>query len=211
MAKYYDEALGFEDEQSQEFVRQSSVQVYLAKGDTTGWVNACKELIKKNPSSETAETYIQNLLAHFSKKGTKQMADFADEMLAIVPESKIANYGKGFSLYIDQKYEEALKYYKKTVEVDPDYMEGNYQCGSCLYNIGKNNYNTIRDKKYTSQAAADKDAETKVKTYFRQAMPYFEKVRELEPNDPTRWAGELKIIYGNLGMKKQAAELPADY
>lgn len=211
LAKYYDEAMQYDDEQSQEFVRQSSVQVYLAKGDTIGWANACKELIKKNPSSESSETYIQNLLAYYSKQGTKQMSDFADEILAIVPESKIANYGKGFSYYIDQKYAEALKYYQKTVEIDPDYMEGNYQCGSCLYNIGKDNYNTIRDKKYTSQAAADKEAETKVKSYFRKAMPYFEKVRELEPNDPSRWAGELKIIYGNLGMKKEASQLPSDY
>lgn len=211
MAKYYDEALTYDDEQSQEFVRQSGVQVYLQKGDTVGWANACKEMIMKNPSSETAETYIQNLLAYYSKQGTKQMEAFADEVLAEVPLSKIANYGKGFALFTAAKYEEALKYYAKTVEIDPDYMEGNYQCGTCLYNIGKNNFNTIRDKKYTSQAAADKDAETKVKTYFRQALPYFEKVRELEPNDPSRWAGELKIIYGNLGMKQKAAELPSDY
>jgi len=90
-------------------------------------------------------------------------------------------------------------------------MEGNYQCGTCLYNIGKNNYNTIRDKKYSSQAAADKEAEQKVKVWFRQALPYFEKVQELEPSDPTRWAGELKVIYGNLGMKQKAAALPKDY
>lgn len=211
MAKYYDEALTYDDEQSQEFVRQSGVQVYLQKGDTIGWANACKEQIKANPSSETAETYIQNLLAYYSKQGTKQMEAFADEILAIVPESKIANYGKGYSLFVDKKYAEALTYYEKTVSIDPDYMEGNYQCGTCLYNIGKDNYSEIRDKKYSSQAAADKDAEAKVKSYFRKALPYFEKVKELEPNDPTRWAGELKVIYGNLGMKKEAAALPSDY
>ena len=211
MAKYQDEAIQYDDEQSKEFVRQSSAQVYLQKGDTLGWVNACKDMIKQNPSSETAETYIQNLLAYYSKQGPQAMSTFADEMLAIVPESKIANYGKGYSLYVNQKYEEALKYYEKTVAIDPDYMEGNYQCGNCLYNIGKDNYSTIRDKKYTSQAAADKDAETKVKSYFRKALPYFEKVRALVPEDPTRWAGELKIIYGNLGMKKEANALPTDY
>ncbi len=211
MAKYHDLAMQYDDDQSKEFVRQSSVQVYLQQGDTLGWVNACKELIKENPSSETSETYTQNLLAYYSKKGNDQMEKFADEILAIAPESKIANYGKGFSLFVKQKYAEALTYYEKTVAVDPDYMEGNYQCGSCLYNIGKDNYNTIRDKKYSSQAAADKEAETKVKSYFRKAMPYFEKVRELLPDDPSHWAGELKIIYGNLGMKKEAAQLPTDY
>jgi len=211
MAKYHEEAMEYDDEQSKEFVRQSSVQVYLAKGDTVGWANACKEMVKKNPSSETAETYIQNLLAYYSKQGVPQMEQFADEILELVPESKIANYGKGFALFSAQKYEEALKFYKKTVDIDPDYMEGNYQCGTCLYNIGKKNYNTIRDKKYTSQAAADKDAEQKVKVWFRQALPYFEKVKEIEPDDPTRWAGELKVIYENLGMKQKIASLPKDY
>ncbi len=211
MNKYYDLALTYDDQQSQEFVRQSGVAVYLQKGDTIGWANACKEVIKKNPSSEISETYIQNLLAYYSKQGDKQMEDFADEVLAIAPNSKIANYGKGYSLFVKQKYAEALKYYEKTVEIDPDYMEGNYQCGTCLYNIGKDNFSTIRDKKYSSQAAADKDAETKVKTYFRQALPYFEKVQTLEPDDPSRWAGELKIIYDNLGMKQKSAALPKDY
>lgn len=211
MSKYYDMALQYDDTESQDFVKQSGVQVYLQKGDTIGWVNACKNMIKQNPSSEMAETYVQNLLAHYSKQGSEQMGAFADEILAIVPESKIANYGKGFALFSKQNYTEALKYYEKTVAIDPDYMEGNYQCGSCLYNIGKNNYNTIRDKKYSTQAAADKEAETKVKSYFRKAAPYFEKVRELVPDEPARWAGELKVIYGNLGMKKEAAEIPSEF
>lgn len=211
MSQFYDEALTYEDESSRNFVTQSGIQVYLQKGDTAGWVNACKEAIKKDPTSESAETYAQNLLAYFSKKGPQAMGQFADEMLAISPESKIANYGKGYTYFLEQKYEEALKYYQKTVELDPDYMEGNFQSGFCLYQIGLNNYRSIQNKKYSTQVAADKDSETKVKQYFRQAVPYFEKVRELTPDDPSKWAGELKVIYTNLGQKAKAAELPADY
>lgn len=211
MSQYYDEALTYEDEQSQTFVKQSGVAVYLQKGDTLGWVNACKETIKADPDSETGETYTQNLLAYYSKKqDNASIRSFTDEILAVSPNSKIANYGKGYTYVVEQKFEEALPYYQKAVEIDPEYMEAQYQCGFCLYQTGLANYRTIQNKKYTSQAAADKDSETKVKAYFRKAMPYFEKVQELVPDDPTRWASELRVIYNNLGMKSKAEALPED-
>lgn len=206
--KYYEEALKFEDEGSHNFVVQSRPQIALSQGDTISWANMLKEIAMDENGGEASETATQNLLAYYGKKGPAEMGKFADEMLASHPDSKIANYGKGFSLYIQNKFTDALPFYLKTVEIDPDYMEGNFQVGSCYYNIGKENYLKIADKKYKNQAEADKDSESKVKTYFRQAIPYFEKVRELRPDDPNRWAFELRTIYNNLGMKAKAAEIP---
>ncbi len=206
--KYYEEALQFDDENSHAFVVSSRPQMYLQKGDTVAWVNELKNMIKNDPKSNNAEVATQNLLAYYNKKGNVEMMKFADEILASDPESKIANYGKGYAYLADRKYTEALKYYEKCVAIDPDYIDGNFQCGYCLYQIGLDNGRKIQDKKYKSQAEADKDSETKVKSYLRKAAPYFEKVRELAPNDPDKWAGELKVIYTNIGQKDKAKELP---
>lgn len=206
--KFYEQALQFDDEGSHNFVVQSRPQIALQKGDTIAWAGMLKEIALDPKGGDAAETATQNLLAYYGKMGPDAMGKFADEMLATNPESKIANYGKGFSLYIQNKFQEALPFYLKTIEIDPEYMEGNFQAGSCLYNIGKENYLKIMDKKYKNQAEADKESEAKVKKYFREAIPYFEKVRELRPEDPNRWAFELRTIYNNLGMKAKAAEIP---
>ncbi|MBQ0019187.1 MAG: hypothetical protein KBT39_01535 [Bacteroidales bacterium] len=207
--KYFDEAIQFDDESSKAFVTQSRPQMYLQKGDTIAWTAAMKELIDNDPESETAEIAAQNLLAYYAGKSVDDMGKFADELIAKNPNSKIANYGKGFSFVARQKFAEAAKYYEKCVEIDPDYFDGNYQCGFCYYQIGLENGRKISDKKYASQAAADKEAETLVKSYLRKALPYFEKARELKPDDPSRWAFELKTIYNNLGMKDKAKSLPS--
>lgn len=206
--QYYDEAMQYDDPNSHAFVEQSRPQMLLQKGDTIAWANELKAMIARDPSSSTAEVATQNLLAYYSKKGVDQMAAFADEMLAKDENNKIANYGKGYSLVVQNKYEEATKYYEKCIDIDPNYFEAVYQCGFCYYQIGLENGRKISDKKYKTQAEADKDADTKVKSYLRKALPYFERARDLKPEDPMRWASELKVIYNNLGMKDKAKELP---
>lgn len=205
--KYYEEAVKFEDPTSHNFVVSSLPEMYKQMGNTDQWIAELKKMIKNDPKSENAEVATQNLLAHYSQQGVGAMNSFADEILASDPTSKIANYGKGYALVTEHKYAEALEYYKKSVETDPEYVDGNYQCGFCLYQIGLENGRKISDKKYKSQQAADAEAEKLVKSYLRQAAPYFEKVRELKPNDSDRWANELKVIYTNIGEKAKAKEM----
>ena len=47
------------------------------------------------------------------------------------------------------------------------------------------------------------------KALFAKAAPYFEKYRELDDKDPSRWASPLRVIYNNLGEKDKAAEMEA--
>ena len=206
--KYFEEAMKFEDENSHSFVVSSRPQMFLQKGDTVAWANELRSMIKADPHSSNAEVAAQNLLAYYSTKGVDKMTAFAQELLDADPNNKIANYGMGYVYVSQQKFAEAAKYYEKCVEIDPNYFDGNYQCGFCYYQIGLENGRKISDKKYASQAAADKEAETKVKSYLRKALPYFERARDLRPEEPERWASELKVIYNNLNMKDKAKSLP---
>ena len=49
--------------------------------------------------------------------------------------------------------------------------------------------------------------ETKVQPYYRKALPYFEKVRTLLPDEPKRWASPLQQIYNNLEMTDKSKEM----
>lgn len=165
MDKYYDLAAKYDDAESHAFVLASHTQVYLQMGDTAKWVELTRANIMADPASPVNETPIQNLLAYYQRaQGVDAMAKFADEVLAAAPESKIANYGKGYSLFAQDKYMEALAYYKKCTELDPTYVDAFYQCGTCLSNIGAANNRKINDDadkgKYT----------TKTKVKFGQNM-----------------------------------------
>ena len=181
--------------------------MYLQQGDTVKWVAALEEMIKSHPGTQNADIATQNLLAHFSKQGPKAMSDFADKILASDPNSKMANYGKGHSLFSQEKFEEALTYFKKSVELDENFMEGYNMCGMCLYRQAADNYyKHIDGKKYKSQAEVNAAEEKYVKKYYREAAGYFEKCREKAPDQSDLWAGPLQTIYKNIGEKAKAAE-----
>lgn len=206
MSEYEALAMQSSDEKTRRYMDYISSNSLLLRGDTVAWINKAREKIAKNPTSEESEINIQNIMAIYSKN-IVEMGKFCDEVLAMAPESKMANYGKGYCLFAESKYVEALEYYKKSVEADPDYLDGNIQCGLCLFNIADANNKTIAGKRYKSQAEADADVQNNVRAYFEQALPYFEKVRQLVPDDSGKWAYELRTIYNAIGQKDKAKEL----
>lgn len=206
MSEYEELAMQTNDEQTRRFLEYISSNSLLQRGDTAAWINKTREKIAKNPTSEESEVNIQNLMAIYSKDPA-ELSKFCDEILSIAPESKLANYGKGYCLFADSKYADALVYYKKAVEIDPSYLDANIQCGLCLFNIADANNRTIAGKRYKTQAEADADVQKNVIAYFEEALPYFEKVRELVPDESGKWAYELRTIYNAIGQKDKAKEL----
>ena len=206
--KYYPLALKFEDEQSHNFVVSSRPQLYHDMQDTVKWVAALEDVATAYPGTDAGETAIQNLLSIAGHKGNAEMCQKADELLGRFPNSKVANYGKGYSFFAQEKYEDGLTYFQKSVEIDPEYVEGNFMCGMSIYRQAlENYYKHIDSKKYKSAAEMNAAEDKYVKTYFRQAKGYFERCRELAPTKVEDWAGPLQNIYKNLGEKDKAAEM----
>lgn len=206
--KYYEDALKYENESNNDFIVSSHPLIYLQQGDTVRWIDESVKMIAAHPDKPYSEIAMQNLLAHYSKQGPDAMGKFADDMLAKDPDSKMANYGKGYSLFAQEKYHEALPYFQKSVEADPNYIEGNNMCGMSLYREAAANYfKYIDGKKFKTQKELT-DAENKyVRDIYRQAVDYFEKCRELAPDNTDIWAGPLQTIYRNLDERAKAAEL----
>lgn len=200
MDKYYPQAVKFD--KGAERVKQLVSVRYLEVGDTARWASELTKQALANP--ESGEEDIQRLLGFYQRKGTAEMINFADQVLAVSPDSKIANYGKGYALFYENKYDDALTYFVKCTEIDPDYIDAWIQCGLCKYRTAVN-LNATTDK---MKKQADIDAVVKkVKKISAEAIPYFERVQELAPEDPTKWAYELKICYKSVGNNAKAAEM----
>lgn len=189
--------------QDREQVNQLYITALIEQGDTASWLKACRDIVLEDPTGN--EGIAQNVLSYFiSHSKTKEAVAFADELLAQDPGSKLANYVRGFVLMNDRKYAEAIPFFVKASETDPTYSDAFFNAGVCYSNIGYDMNDKLTGKKMTpAQQKAEID---KVKAEYAKAEPFFLKVKELEPNDPLKWAGRLATIYYILGDKAKQAE-----
>ena len=200
VATHIEEALQYDKEAKT--VCQLHLMMLLEQGDTTQWISASKQYAKAD------EAIAQNLLAYYAEKKLNDEAlAFADELLAADPNNKIANYSKGVVLFGQEKYNEALPFFEKSAEIDPTFSDAYYNAGVCCCNEGYAVNEEIGKKKLTQKAY---DAEiVKVKDLYKKGEPYFLKVKELEPDNPERWASRLRTIYYILGDKEKEKEMDA--
>lgn len=208
MDKYYDLALQFDNEDSHNFVLRAKPQMLKDQGKTEEWIVALKEMIEVNPSSEVGEIGMQQLMAHYNGVSKEAVDAYTKELVEKYPNSKVANYCRGFAFYSKNDFAQAITFFQKSVEIDPAYADGIYNCGYCYYQNALEKARAISGKQMKSQAAINA-AEAEVKDLFLKAAPYFEKYREIDPEDSSKWATQLKVIYNNTGQKEKAAEMDA--
>ena len=103
-------------------------------------------------------------------------------------------------------YAKAEEYFKKALEIDPNYVESISNLGRVYYNQGVNKQgeaNMINDaKQYQVELE-------KAKEFFRQALPYFEKAHEMKP-DEREYRIALRGIYYNLNMGDKFEAIEAE-
>ena len=208
MEKYYDLALQFDNKDSHDFVLRAKPQMLKEQGKTEEWIAALKDMIAADPKGEVGEIGMQQLMAHYNTVGDEAVEAYTKELVEKYPDSKVANYCRGFAFYGKSDFANAIVFFQKSVEIDPEYADGVYNCAYCYYQAALDKARSISGKKMKSQAAIN-EAEAEVKSLFAKAAPYFERYRELDTKDPSRWASPLKVIYNNTGDKEKAAEMDA--
>lgn len=200
MDKFYDKAMTFAE--GAEGTKQAKVYSYLERGDSASWATYVHEMTVKDPAANT--DYVQILLSYYQKKGGDAMSKYADDILAVDPNLYIANYGKAYVLFASEKYEESMKYYQRCTEINPDQYDGWYQCGLCKYRMALALNSTVSNIKDQKKA---KETLEQTRALFGEAIPYFEKAREVTPDEPMKWAYELKQCYSVTGKADKAAEM----
>lgn len=155
-------------------------------------------------------TEIQGMVYYKSGKTEQFMASLKD-LVAKNPQDKISWYNLGVLASKDpSKKEEAESYFKKTVEIDPNYGPA-YQnlthLLSDLENDGKHidEYNSLR--KAGKAAEANKVIEAR-RERFRKALPYAEKWYATEPSNADA-VSLLKSLYQSTGNEAKFKEFKA--
>ena len=181
---------------------KAMAQAQLA--DTTAWLQTLKVGAKTFPENPY---FYQCLIAYYQLKNQQnEMIKFADEMIASNPDNALFYFAKGMVLQESKKIDEAVVYYKKTLEKDANYEGALANLGMCYTILAqeysqKNSSTNIKDK-----AKIKKDKEV-INGYFKEALPLYEKLRQLQPGKVELWGTGLSNCYYNLQMADKLEEV----
>ncbi|MDR3141744.1 MAG: tetratricopeptide repeat protein [Tannerellaceae bacterium] len=127
----------------------------------------------------------------------------------------IANESNNAQLYdvLGRVYESGLKDYAKAeqsfvkaLEIDPNYADALSNLGRVYYNQG---VNKLGDANMINDTKLYQEESEKARDLFRKAMPYFQKVREVNPEERDAMIA-LRSIYYNLNMNAEFNAIEAE-
>ena len=173
-----------------------------AEGDTAKWIASLQEGLQKYPDHQF---FFGHLIDYYSNNNKYDEAmSFADNMLAKDPNNVFYLYVKGYLYHNMKDYDKALEFYKKTIEVDPNYAEAYSNIGLiyCIQaqEFSEKSTSDVNDPQY-------KEDQATLKTFYEKARPYYEKARELKPDQKDLWGTGLYRVYYNLQMGSEFEEI----
>jgi len=148
--------------------------------------------LKKYPENSTMQVALTSSYIAADKIDVAMSS--AAKLVENDPLNKTYRYNYGVLLLNAEKYEEAETQLKKAIEIDPDYE-------NAIYNIGVTyvKWGTAINKEAEKQGLISEDYKKK----YEAALPYLEKVVEVDPTNVAIWE-LLGKVYSVLGMNEDA-------
>jgi len=197
-------------------VYSSLSDIYLKEKDTANAFKYIRMGLKEYPSNMSLFNSEINIYL------TYNIVDKAMSNLNIAMEKDPANFTIPFALGTlydnmandtlrpvaqrEESFKNAEKAYQKALTIKPDYADASFNMGAL--NLNKASEILIKANNLPPDATADfEKLKKEANEYLNKAMPYFEKVLELQPNDLNSM-NALRQIYTNLNLpeKKKAIQ-----
>jgi len=170
---------------------------YSQVKDSTNFEKIIKEGFTKFPGDEY---YVSNLINMSINSGKfSEAIDYLNQAISQHPEDAQLYDVLGQVYEADKKTDDALKNMKKASDMDPKNTDFLSHIGRVYFNLGVEQRKSADE---ITDAAKSKEASNQALDYFKQAMPYWEKVFELDPKN-TGAIFALRSIYYNLSMNDQ--------
>src|SRR5690606_16340368 len=101
--------------------------------------------------------------------------------------------------------EGALEEYRKTVDADPEFFEGNYYAGAVYLDQDREIINEVNDLSDQEWEAKSEGLLAKADSLYVEAIPYFTKASELQPEN-TEILKILHSVHDRLKNESQVQE-----
>jgi len=139
-----------------------------------------------------------------SGKTTEAMS-LIEEAIQLDPENASLHFALGSAKEGMKDFNSAKASYQKALDIDPDYFDALYNLGAMPYNKAADLTKQMADLGLDEQAKYDQLV-AESKSYFSEALPYFEKAHKMNPND-TNTLIALKEIYAKTGDFEKSNEM----
>lgn len=185
-------------------VYQSLCYEYEQAKDTANIEKTLTEGMELFPDSSYFLNSLINLYIYTGRND--QALELLNTAVSKNPNNAQFYYAKG-SVYETglKDYDKAEEAYKKALELEPN-ATNNFSLGRIYYNQGVSKLDKANS---ISDAAQYKEEKAKAEEFFRKALPFFEKARELKPDEKDFLMG-LRGIYYNLNMSDKFDEIDAE-
>ena len=193
------------DEEVGETATEMLCDAYGNLQDTVSWLETLKKGLVKYP---TAQYYYGKLLNYYNlKNDMTELENIVNEMVQIDPEKAYNYYVLGYIAQQNKDYDAAIKQYETAIEKDEALSDAYFNLGLCVMFQASDYMDSKSNLDYRSKAY--KDAVKEQKNFYKKALPYFLKYRELEASATDKWAIPLQTIYYQLDMSKELNEIEA--
>lgn len=198
-ANYAEKALKCDDvkENAEQYLVSALTKNLKTKSDTLSYLKKLNDI--------NADKYMAQIASLYNQIGESQLSEkILNDAIAKDPNNKMAYAIKGENAMSDKKWDDAIKYFKKTVEIDPAFTAVWFNLGVCASSKG---FDLNEQLSENGRITTENDA--KVKEVLKEAAGYYEKVRELDPNREaiSNWPYQLRMIYNALGETDKANEI----
>lgn len=193
------------DEEYGEDATEFVVECYGNMGDSVKWLQTLKDGLVKYP---TKDFYYNKLLNYYNlKNDMNAMEQFVQEMIQVDPEKAYNYYVLGYIAQQGKDYDKAIEQYKIAIEKNGELADAYNNLGLCIMSQAVEFMDSKSNLDYRSSAY--KKAMKEQEEYFKNALPYFKKLRELEPTAVAKWGVPLQQIYYILKMTPELNEVEA--
>lgn len=168
-----------------EFSQHKSVMVdlpklYLSAKDTTNALEYAAKAATEYPEDNDAS--VQNIELNLMTGNEDKIINDIENQIAKDADNKALHYYLGIAYSASNNNDKAIEAYKKAVEIDPNYVEANKNASATIINGVRDQLNALNEDKTLSNNDYSKRVE-ELKVQIKEALPYLEKVVELDPND----------------------------
>ena len=173
-----------------------------SKEDSVAYFNKLNEIRSKDPNEQSVLFAINEYLSQSGRIADKEAWCAAE--VKKYPNDKMLWAFLGESQMNQQKYDEAVTSFKKSLSIDPSFMEVEYNVGASLVLKAT----ALKDQLAgTTGRLSPADAE-KVKSVYSEAKTHLENVKNADPDrKKVNWAYTLYQVYYGLGDADKVAEM----
>jgi tetratricopeptide (TPR) repeat protein len=159
---------------------------------------------EKFPDNDTFEKQEINLLINSGQVDVAK--DRINEAIEKDPENANLYFNLGYLYEQLEEPEKAEEAYLKAIEIDPDYLDANFNYAVYYYNKAADLLAKARDMDLQTYRKEGKAIEEEALGYLKKSKPYFEKSLAIAPEE-LAVIETLQTVYAQLGETEKSEEM----